>query len=582
MRRSNKRFLILFIIASLCSTLAFGQATAVGKSGMVASADRLASEVGVEILNRGGNAVDAAIAVHMALAVSYPQAGNIGGGGFFVIHLQDKGIQTTIDFREKAPAAATRDMYLDAEGNYIAGSSRFGYLAAGVPGSVAGLWHSFKKYGSGKLTWAELMEPAYKLAKDGYELNYWRASSLAGSTRKFNSLPATAAIYTNGGEAWKFGDKFIQSDLAATIKLIAKEGRDGFYKGKIAKLIAADMAANGGLITEEDLANYQPVERAPIRGTFRGQDYISMPPPSSGGVLLKQMLNMLETYDLKSMGLNSSQYVHTVTEVERLAYADRAEHLGDMDFYDVPIEQITSREYAAERLALINDRKATRSSEISHGKAIAKESLETTHFSIVDQWGNAVSCTTTLNGSYGSCVVAPGTGVMLNNEMDDFSVKPGVPNMYGVLGGEANSILPGKRMLSSMTPTIVLKDGKVDLVIGSPGGSTIITVVMQVLLNSVEFDLPLFKAVVAPRFHHQWLPDRLSIESFGFANDVLTRLESMGHSLAPRSALGDVHAIQIDHENGLIFGVSDPRRGGTAIGTRRAAGTVAVPQSGKH
>lgn len=559
----------LYACIALCCSLIFSpvlnaQATAVGAHGMVASVDEYATRVGVEILKKGGNAVDAAIAVHMALAVVHPNAGNIGGGGFFVIHLQEKGITTTIDFREKAPLAANRDMYLDENGDVIPYSSTLGYKAAGVPGAIAGLWMAHSKYGS--LPWKELMEPAYRLANEGFTVSFWLKWSLESANKKLNLFPATAAIFTKDGKPYEFGDKLIQKDLAWTIGQISEHGRNGFYQGEVAKKIIDAMKANGGLISAEDLANYQAVERKPITFSFKGYTVCSMPPPSSGGLLIQQMLTMLKDYDLKGLGLNSSRYIQLLTEVEKLAYADRAEFLGDSDFYPVPAEYIVSPEYIAMRSNKINLYRATLSSDIGHGPAPAEESKETTHFSVVDKWGNAVACTTTLNGSYGCGVVAKGTGVLLNNEMDDFSIKPGVPNIYGLVGGEANAISPGKRMLSSMTPTIVLKDGKVKLVVGSPGGSTIITTVLQVMLNVLVHDMPLQKAVAAPRFHHQWLPDITRVEKFGFAEDVLEILGRMGHRISKVSGIGDVHAIMVDGELGLLFGASDPRGGGAALG----------------
>lgn len=556
-------------ITTFCCALIFSpalsaQATAVGANGMVASVDEYATRVGVEILKKGGNAVDAAIALHMALAVVHPNAGNMGGGGFFVIHLQEKGITTTIDFREKAPLAAHRDMYLDENGEVIEDASTFGYKAAGVPGSIAGLWLAHSKYGS--LPWKDLMAPAYKLADEGISVGYWLMQSLDKSNKKLNKIPATAAIFTKNGKPYEFGDLLIQKDLARTISLIMENGRDGFYKGEVARLIADDMKANGGLITMQDLANYEAVERKPVTFSFKGYTVHSMPPPSSGGLLIQQMLAILEDYDLRGMGLNSSRYIQLLTEVEKLAYADRAEFLGDSDFYPVPASYITSPEYIANRAKIINLYRSTPSKDISHGRAPADESEETTHFSVVDCHGNAVSCTTTLNGSYGSGVVAAGTGVLLNNEMDDFSIKPGVPNIYGLVGGEANAIQSGKRMLSSMTPTIVLKDGKVKLVVGSPGGSTIITTVLQVMLNVLVHDMPLQRAVAAPRFHHQWLPDETRIEDIGFAEDVLEALGRIGHRIRKVGVIGDMHAILVEDESGLLIGASDPRRGGVAMG----------------
>jgi gamma-glutamyltranspeptidase/glutathione hydrolase len=563
--RAHRCFVILscFLLAALPAVLS-AQATAVGAHGMVASVDQYASQIGVEILRKGGNAVDAAIAVHFALAVTHPQAGNIGGGGFLVIHLQKQGLDTTIDYREKAPAAASRDMYLDADGAVLTEASLYGHRASGVPGSVAGLWYAHQRYGS--LPWKDLVEPAWLLARDGISINYWLANSLRLSLPDLRRYPATAAIFTNNGTAWRFGERLVQTDLAETLRLIMEHGRDGFYTGAVARLIADDMRAHGGLITEEDLAAYEPVERAPLRAHYRGHEFITMPPPSSGGLLLIQMLGMLEKHDLAALGHNSSAYIQIVTEAEKLAFADRAAFMGDADFWPVPVDRLIAPDYITGRAARINTDRATPSRDISQGPIPLPESGETTHFSVVDSAGNAVACTTTLNGSYGSYVVAPGTGFLLNNEMDDFSVKPGSPNMYGLIGGEANAIAPGKRMLSSMTPTIVLRDGAVHLVIGSPGGSTIPTTVLQVFLNVIDFRMPIAQAVAAPRFHHQWLPDETRYESFGFAADVLTALALRGHTLVPVKFLGDMHAILVEPVSGLRLGASDPRRDGVAAG----------------
>ena len=555
---------LLILILTFVSVPSGAQATAVGKQGMVAGVSFYATEVGVEVLKKGGNAVDAAVAVSLVLAVTHPQAGNLGGGGFLVIHLQEEGIDTTIDYREKAPLAAHRDMYLDENGDVIPKSSTIGYRACGVPGQVAGLWSAHSKYG--KLPWRELVEPAIRLAEEGIVVDYWLSRSLGKATKYFLKFPTSKAIFTKNGEAYQYGDLLVQKDLAWTLKQIAEHGHDGFYKGEVARRIAADMAANGGLITEEDLVAYQAVERPPLIGQFEGYEIVGMGPPSSGGILLVQMLGVLEPFDLKSLGHNSSRYIQLLTEVEKLAYADRAEHLGDADFYPVPVGRLISPEYIESRRKLVNLARATPSSDISHGSLPAAESEETTHFSIVDRWGNAVACTTTLNGGFGSFVVAAGTGVLLNNEMDDFSIKPGYPNIYGLVGGEANAIQPGKRMLSSMTPTIILKDGRVVLVVGTPGGSTIITTVLQVVLNHLVHEFPLQSAVAAPRFHHQWLPDRTQIEPIGFSEDIIDNLGKMGHTVRRRTWLGDVHAVAIDANSGLLFGVSDPRHGGVAKG----------------
>ena len=575
--------LLMAALTPLLSHITACQA-AVGSEGMVASVDGYASRVGIEVLEKGGNAVDAAVAVHMVLAVTHPQAGNLGGGGFMVVHMENDDIDRAIDFREKAPLASRHDMYLDENGEVIEGASTLGYLACGVPGSVAGLWAAHLNYGT--MPWADLLEPAYRLAKEGFVIGGLLAGDLLAAHEKLMEFPATAAIFTREGEPFKEGDVLIQADLARTIKRIMEDGRGGFYKGEVAALIAADMRANGGLISEDDLAAYDPVGRRPITCEFAGYTILSMPPPSSGGILLCQMLAMLSEFDLRRLGHNSSPYIHLLTEVEKLAYADRAEFLGDADFYPVPVEHLLSPEYIELRARGIHLERATPSRSISHGPKPAgktetlidemrgsqpvKESGETTHFSIVDRDGNAVSCTTTLNGRFGSCVVAAGTGVLLNNEMDDFSMKPGVPNIYGLVGGEANAIAPGKRMLSSMTPTIVLKDGMAVLVLGSPGGSTIITTVLQVILNVLIFDMPLDEAVSSPRIHHQWLPDETRVEAGGLPQETLDDLRGLGHNIIEVDALGDVHAVRVERDSdssGLhLTGVSDPRRGGIALG----------------
>ena len=554
----------LVLLISVSAQPALAQATAVGAHGAVASVDGYATAVGIEILEKGGNAVDAAIAVSLALAVTHPQAGNLGGGGFFVIHMPGREITTTIDYREKAPLAGGRNMYLDENGEVVPYSSRIGYLAAGVPGQVAGLFLAHQNYGT--LPWSTLVEPAIKLARDGIVVDYWLARSFEKAADVFAAFPSTTAAFLKpDGSPYAFGETWKQPDLAWTLEQIAERGHDGFYKGEVASRIAADMAANGGLITGEDLSAYGAVERAPVVGEFMGHKVISMGSPSSGGMILLQLLGMLEGYDLKALGQNSSRYIQLVTEAERLAYADRAEHMGDSDFYPVPVERLIDPGYIKERRKMISLYRATPASAVSAGAMPKPEPEETTHFSVVDSEGNAVSCTTTLNGGFGCYAVAAGTGVMLNNEMDDFSIKPGFPNMYGLVGSEANAIEPGKRMLSSMTPTIVLgPDGAVRLVVGSPGGSTIPTTVTQVVLNVLVHDMPLQSAVAAPRFHNQWLPDETYVESIGFTSDVLEALGKMGHMVVVRSRIGDVHAILIEEGSGLRIGVSDPRGGGVA------------------
>lgn len=534
------------------------------KHGMVVSADELASKAGIEILKKGGNAVDAAVAVGFALAVTYPQAGNIGGGGYMVIRMAD-GKTTTIDYREKAPAAAHRDMFLDKKGNFLPEKSQKGYLAPGVPGSVAGMLHALDKYGTMKRQ--QVLTPAVTLAKKGFVMSYRLVNELGSSLNSFLTHPSTKKIFTKKGEAYAEGDRLVQKDLAATLSRIQRYGKDGFYKGKTADLIVAEMKKGGGIITREDLANYQPVERPPVRGTYRGYEIISMGPSSSGGVALIYLLNILEGYDIAAGGFGSSKTISLMAEAMKLTYADRAEYLGDPDFYPVPIEQLISKEYAALRRKLINGTKATPSSAISHGSVANHESMQTTHYSVVDRWGNAVSVTTTINDYFGNDIVVEGTGFFLNNEMDDFSAKPGAPNMFGLIGGEANSVQPNKRMLSAMSPTIVLKDNQPFLVIGTPGGSTIITTVLQVILNVIDHKMNIEEAIDAPRVHHQWLPDTLFYEKRGLPQDVVENLVKHGYAVRERNGYRGLAAgIVVDKKKGLLYGATDPRGYGAAVG----------------
>ena len=536
--------------------------------GMVATRSSWASAVGADVLAAGGNAVDAAVAVGFALAVTYPSAGNIGGGGFMVIHLAD-GTVVTNDHREKAPGAATRDMYLDEDGNVVKGLSTASHLAVGVPGTVAGLIDVLEKFGTMPLK--EVIQPAIDLAEKGIELDRDLARQFERRLESFSPYPASMAVFSKAGEAYAVGDLWRQPDLAATLKRIRKHGKAGFYAGKTAELIARDMAANDGLITVEDLANYASVWREPVRGTYKGHEIVSMPPPSSGGVLLVQMLNMLESLDLAGHGFASAATIHAMIEAERRAYADRAEYLGDPDFFPVPVARLISKDYAKERFADFDPSRAGKSSAVKPGQ-IVLESPDTTHASVMDAQGNAVAYTTTLNLSYGSKIVASGTGVLLNNEMDDFSSKENTPNSFGLIGRVANAIEPGKRMLSSMTPTIVLQDGKPLLVTGSPGGSTIITTTLQVILNVIEHEMDIADAVGAPRFHHQWQPDRVIYERFAFNADTLRLLEAMGHEqlvqfpFAFGRGIGDANSVM--RVDGGLRGMADPRGAGTAVGVR--------------
>jgi len=530
-----------------------------GEKAMVVSAHPLASEVGLEILKQGGNAVDAAVAVQFALAVVYPVAGNIGGGGFMVIRNAD-GTSTTLDYREKAPLAAHRDMYLDDEGNAVAERSRRGHLAVGVPGAVAGMIEANAEYGI--LPFENLVKPAIRLAKGGFALTEREASRLNGEQEEFAQHNTHTTTFQRE-KKWETGDILVQTDLANTFQRIHDDGFDGFYGGKTADLIVAEMKTANGIISHEDLRKYKAIWRKPIVSDYKEYKIISMPPPSSGGIILSQLLNMIEPYPVSEWGFQSVKGVHLITEAERRAYADRAEHIGDSDFYDVPVNQLINKEYATKRMADFDPKKASKSKSIGAGEF--EESEETTHYSIVDVQGNAVSVTTTLNSAYGSRVVVKGGGFLLNNEMDDFSAKPGAPNIYGLIGGEANAIEPEKRMLSSMTPTIIEKNNDLFMVVGTPGGSTIITSVFQTFINVAEYDLPLKDAVHNPRFHHQWLPDKIFIEENTLTESEKTSLEKMGHQIQERGYIGRVEAILI-HPDGKLEGVADIRGDDSAAG----------------
>lgn len=525
------------------------------QNGMVSSVNSTATLAGVEVLKKGGNAVDAAVAVGYVLAVTHPQAGNIGGGGFMLIRTKD-GKSTAIDFREMAPSKASRDMFLDEKGEADSKKSLTSHLASGVPGTVAGFALANEKYGS--MPMAELLKPAIKLAEEGFEVN----DALAGDLDVYGrevllSHPNSRAIFFKpNGTPWKKGEVLVQSDLAASLNLIAKDGPNAFYKGKIADEIVAEMSQNGGLISKEDLAAYKAVERQPISGTYKGYEILSMPPPSSGGIHIIQILNILENFDLKSMGQNSADAIHTMAEAMKYAYADRSEYLGDPDFVKVPVKALTSKAYAKELASQISLDKARPSSTIKPGKLEPYESDQTTHFSVVDSQGNAVAVTYTLNTNFGSGIVAGKSGILLNNQMDDFSAKPGVPNVYGLIGGEANAVQAGKRPLSSMSPTIVTQDGKVVLVTGSPGGSRIITTVLQIILNSIEFNMNIAEATNAPRIHHQWLPEEIRIEK-GISQDTIKLLEKKGHKVSVQPTMGSTQSIIVTPEG--LFGAADPR-----------------------
>ena len=558
---------LFLIIISLQSIPAFSKKPVKAKNAMVVTVSAPATRVGVEILKKGGNAIDAAVAVGFALEVTYPFAGNIGGGGFMVIHLKD-GKNTTIDFREKAPLKASRNMYLDENGNYIPSLSKEGALAVGVPGSVAGLIYALKKYGTMPLS--EVIQPAIDLARKGWKLDERSVELIKRSLPKFARYPESMKIFTKNGKPYEEGDVFKQPELAKTLERIKKNGCAGFYSGLTAKLLLKELNKYDGIITQKDLDEYQPVERKPVVGSYRSYKIISMPPPSSGGVILVEMLNILENFHFEPDEWGSSQYYHKLVEAMKYAYADRSKFLGDPDFYPVPQSGLISKKYAKEIFNKIGD-KATPSSEIKPGNPkLFKEHMQTTHYSIYDEYGNAVSVTTTLNSAFGNKMVVDGAGFLLNNEMDDFSAKPGVPNQFGLIGGEANSIQPGKRMLSSMTPTIVLKDEKPFLVVGSPGGSTIITTVLQVILNVIDFHMDVQTAVNMPRIHHQWLPDKIFYEKYAINKDAAENLERMGYKLADMrksfKIIGIVEAIQIDNQRRSVYGANDPRGGGLAEG----------------
>jgi len=537
--------------------------------GMVASTSKLASEAGVDILRRGGNAVDAAIAVAFALAVTYPAAGNLGGGGFMLIRLRD-GRMTAIDYREMAPLAATRDVYLDKQGNLIKGegSSTIGYRAAGVPGTVAGMELALKKYGSGRLTWSQLAEPARRLAADGFTVSHNFARSLRASDDLLGRYADSKRIFLNNGRYYREGDTLRQPELAATFARLQRGGAREFYEGETARLIAADMQRNKGLMTLADLGGYVAKERVPLRTTYRGHEVISMPPPSSGGAVLIEMLNILEGYDLRGMNWASSEKYHLITEAMRRAFADRAEYMGDADFVTVPVAGLIDKKYAEKQRASINTERASTSAEIRAGQPAGYESEETTHFTVVDAEGNAVSNTYTLNLGYGSGVTAKGTGILLNNEMDDFAAKPGTPNVYGLIQGERNAVAPKKRPLSAMTPTFVLrKDGTLWFTIGSPGGPTIINTVLQTIINIVDHDMNIQQAIDAPRVHHQWLPDEIVHEPYGLSADTQRALAARGHKLSSKPRyMGDAQGIMIEEKTGMRLGASDSRNDGVPVG----------------
>ena len=515
-------------------------------NGAVASAHPLASKVGVEIMKRGGNAIDAAIATQLALAVVYPNAGNIGGGGFTVARLSD-GKEIVIDYREMAPSKGHRDMYLDAAGNVMAGKSTDGHLSSGVPGAVAGIFESHKY---AKLSFDKLIAPAIELAEKGFAISEREARSLNNLQKELKEFNSVMPVFVKP-VPWNTGDTLIQTDLANTLKRIKDKGPAGFYEGETARLIVEEMKRGKGIISLEDLKNYKVKNREPHVFNYKGYKIIGMPMPSSGGLLIHQMMKMIEDKNIAAMGFHSAEAVHLMAEVERRAFADRGRFMGDADFYKVPEKQLVADEYLKEKMKSYDPAKASISSTIQHGAIAGYESEETTHLSVADKDGNIVAITTTLNNSYGSRTVVGGAGFFLNDEMDDFSIKPGVPNMYGAIGGKANAIEPGKRMLSAMSPTLVLKDEKPYLVLGTPGGTTIPTQVFQTLVNILEFNLSTEDAVYKPKFHHQWLPDKLDLEK-GFPADIKAKLEKMGHTIGERAAIGRTEVIKFIYENGKV------------------------------
>ena len=535
-------------------------------TGLAMTSSPYCTKIGKEVLDSGGNAIDSAVAVGYCLAVVHPAAGNIGGGGFALIHLAN-GENIALDFRERAPQNATRDMYLDKKGNVIPNASTIGYLAAGIPGTVKGMSAMLDKYGTKKL--ADLLAPAIELAEQGFVITDRQAQTMLEAKKDLAKFASSKKYFLKkDGSTYKGGEVLVQKDLAHTLKLIQKEGENAFYKGAIADLIVKDMVKNKGIITKQDLENYEVVWRTPILGSYRGYSIVAMPPPSSGGVHIIEILNTLENTDLGKLGFGSSKSIHIIAEAMRQAYADRSVFLGDPDFVKVPVNTLIDKKYAKKIYDSIQPNKATPSEKITPGLGIikqnnmpsTKEGNHTTHYSVTDKWGNAVAVTYTINASYGAAAAIDGAGFLLNNEMDDFSIKPGVPNIYGLIGGDANAIEPNKRPLSSMSPTIVLKDNKLYMVVGSPGGARIITTVLQVILNVIDYKMDIARAVEYPRFHMQWLPDEIRIEPYGMSEDVKENLSKMGYTITELPDMGDVNAILRDSKSGIYYGVNDPRK----------------------
>lgn len=558
---------LIFIVASSTQSLAQTDPTYRGKArfhpvvagnAMISTENRYATEAGLEVLKEGGNAVDAAVTIGFTLAVTFPRAGNLGGGGFMLVYLEENNEVITIDYREKAPLKASHDMFLDKYGNVHKEKSRYSILSSGVPGTVAGLALALEKYGTISLERA--LEPAIALAENGFPVDRDLRNSLIQAKNRMQKSPSSMKIfYKKNGEPYDEGDLLVQSDLAWSLKQISKNGPIAFYEGEISEKISEFMNQNGGLITKEDLKKYEPVVRNPIKGDYRGYKIYSMPPPSSGGVHLVQMLNILEQFPISSFGHNTAETIHLITETMKYAFADRSKFLGDPDFAPIPVKEITSKTYAKSIKERINTERAVPSKEINPGGLMMNEGINTTHFSVMDSMGNAVSNTYTLNFSYGSKFTVPGTGIILNNEMDDFSAKPGTSNAFGLIGGKLNSIEPEKRMLSSMSPTIVMKNGKPFLVTGSPGGSRIITTVLQIILNVIDFDMNIAEATNAVRVHHQWLPDEIHVER-GLNGNTIRILTEMGHKVEVGRTIGVAESIM--KKGNYMYGASDPRRPG--------------------
>ena len=564
-----KQFVIALSLCSFMQAASYAPIKDTTGTGLAMSSNPYCTKIGKNVLDSGGNAIDSAVAVGYCLAVVHPAAGNIGGGGFALIHLAN-GENVALDFREKAPLKASRDMYLDSNKNVIENASTIGYLAAGVPGTVKGMSAMLDKYGTKKLS--ELIAPAIHLAENGFVVTDRQSETMREAQKDLAKFESSRKYFLKkDGSVYKGGEVLVQKDLAKTLRLIQKQGESAFYRGKIADLIEKDMEKNGGIITKEDLANYQVAWRKPQIGTYRGKyTIISMPPPSSGGVHIIQILNVLENTDLGKLGFQSSKSIHLIAEAMRQAYADRSIFMGDPDFVSVPDKALTDKKYAKAIFDNIkkHENSAIPSKEIKAGLGIIKsdskpnlkEGNHTTHYSVTDKWGNAVAVTYTINASYGSAAAVSGAGFLLNNEMDDFSIKAGVPNLYGLVGGDANAIEPNKRPLSSMSPTIILKDDKLYMVVGSPGGARIITTVLQVILNVIDYKMDIARAVEYPRFHMQWLPDEIRIEAYGMSEDVKENLQKMGYKIVELPDMGDVNAILRDSKSGIYYGVNDPRK----------------------